>query len=121
MDKGDLRAARSVVTGSLALSSELGALQEICDGLIVMAMIARRGGPSPVIFRYVLRLYGSACKLKEQGGDKLFVMGKRIEKTIAEARQNLGDEEAEASLAAGAAMNGQEAVEYAVNFGNESR
>jgi adenylate cyclase len=121
MDKGDLRGARSAATACLALSSELGALQEIGDALIVMALIAHRGGPSPAVSRYVLHVYGSACKLKDKGGDKLFILRRRIEKTLAEARQGLREEEANASLAAGETMGWQEAVEYAVNFGGHSR
>jgi len=117
MEKGDLEAARAALAAGLALSCELGALQEIGDGLIVMAAIARCGGPSPAVFRYVLRLYGAAHRLKEQGGNKLVVLQKRLEDTVAEARQNLGEEEAEAELAAGAAMSWQDAVQYAVNFG----
>jgi hypothetical protein len=120
MDKGELPNARSAAAACLTLSSELGALQEIGDALIVMALITRRGGQSPGIFGYVLRLYGSACRLKDKSGDKLFILRRRIEQAIVEARQNLPATEADSLFAAGEAMPWQEAVEYALKFDGQN-
>jgi class 3 adenylate cyclase/tetratricopeptide (TPR) repeat protein len=117
LEKGDLRAARSSLVASLVVSSELEALQEIGDGLIVMSMIACRSGASPATARYLLRLYGSASKLKERGGDRFFWLRKRVEKAITEARRILGEEDADACVTAGGTMTWREAVEYAVSFG----
>ena len=93
--------------------------RRVGDALIVMALIARRGGnrrPSSVTCCRLLRLGLQTQKTKS--GDKLFILRRRIEREaiVGGAPKICARQRPTHCSPAGEAMTWQDAVEYALKF-----
>lgn len=108
VDQGDYAAARPALAESLAIYRQLGDRTAIAYLVEDYAALAAAAGDAP----RALRLAGFAAELRRAAGTPLSAPEQaRIDRLLVPARNALSVEDAEAALAAGAAMPLEEALE----------
>lgn len=109
--QGELAEARALFVQNLTLHRQLGAQGGIADSLEGLTAVAHGQSQS----EWAVRLGGSAAALRESIGSPLPpVEQEKVDKTMASAREALGEAAFTAAWDAGRAMTLDESVEYAL-------
>jgi hypothetical protein len=113
--RGEAASALAMQAETLALVRDLQAMQQIADGLVLLAWQTQHVDAGAAASRFAVRLAAAASKLQAAIGSQMIdFVQKRVNGIESEARERLGQAEVAAARAQGAAMGWQAAVAHAL-------